>query len=309
MAFRYISGQEYIYRGGRNFVFPRNATSVIVIVHEDVTVIPEDAFDRHPNIVEVICHDRVEKIERYAFNHCRSLIRVIMPGVKIIEASAFRECRSLTIVECGKLEIIGSLVFDMCTSLRSINVQSVQSVGANPFYGCRALRELNFSSKLEDMEDYPFDDCFSLERITIPLKDGLISPAAIFHGCRKLNFVDLVERAVLQETITALQLEEWRNDMNEEVDSINQILPNTPAGDWDYGEGGKAQAIRVWIRSVLRKIVHYKAEHQRILDGAATTLQRAVPRDIMMNNVMPFLALPSHTFEGENGRPSRSIYW
>ena len=67
MAFRYISGQEYIYRGGRNFVFPRNATSVIVIVHEDVSVIPEDAFDRHPNIVEVICHDKVEKIEESAF--------------------------------------------------------------------------------------------------------------------------------------------------------------------------------------------------------------------------------------------------
>ena len=64
--------------------------------------------------------------------------------------------------------------------------------------------------------------------------------------------------------------------------------------------GEKVRAIPTWIRSVLRKIVRYKEEHRRVLDEAATTLQLALPRDTVMNNVLPFLALPSHTFEGED---------
>jgi len=63
-------------------------------------------------------------------------------------------------------------------------------------------------------------------------------------------------------------------------------------------EPEKAQAIRTWIRSVLRQILHYKAEHQRLLDEeVATTLQLVLPQDIVMNNVLPFLELPSFTFE------------
>ena len=96
--------------------------------------------------------------------------------------------------------------------------------------------------------------------------------------------------------------------MNEEIDSINQILPTASAGSgWDdevfeeerdeYEDGEKARAIRTWIRSVLRKIIHYKAEHQRLLDEATTSLQLALPHDIVKNNVLPFLELPSNTFE------------
>ena len=54
--------------------------------------------------------------------------------------------------------------------------------------------------------------------------------------------------------------------------------------------------MREWIQSVLRKINHYKAEHRHVLDEAATALQHALPQDIVMNNVLPFLELPPYTF-------------
>ena len=62
----------------------------------------------------------------------------------------------------------------------------------------------------------------------------------------------------------------------------------------------KAQVVRRWIRSVLDKMIHYKAVHQRILDEAATSLQLALPRDLVMNNVLSFLELPPHTFGVED---------
>jgi len=115
-----------------------------------------------------------------------------------------------------------------------------------------------------------------------------------------LKHVDLVEGEELRETIAALQFEEWRNDMSEEINSVDQILLTADAGSFYHEDVGvKAEAIRTWIRSVLDKMIHYKAEHERILNEVATTLQLALPQDAVMNSVLPFLELP-HTFgEGD----------
>jgi len=285
---------------GEDEVPPNDATHVTV--DQSVTVISAWAFDGNPRIIEVI-GPNVEKVEEMAFANCPSLRRVIMPDVEVVKTEAFIDCKALTDIEFGKLEIIGREAFRGCESLGSINLPSTKIVEDNAFPCCEALTEAIFGSKLETIEEGAFYDCRSLERITIPLKDGLITRYdSIFSGCENLVQVDLVEGEV-HETIAALQLEEWRNDMNEEIDSINQILPTVSAGGGyndvgEFDEGEKAQAIRTWIRSVLRKIVHYQAEQQRLLDEeVATTLQLALPQDIVMNNVLPFVYLPSCTFE------------
>ena len=135
-----------------------------------------------------------------------------------------------------------------------------------------------------------FSDCSSLERITIPLKDGMIDDGAAFQECYNLKHVDIVDGAVIREIISALQLNVWRNDTNEEIDAINKILPK------EEGEG-KTSVIRGWIRSVLGKVIHYKAEHRRLLNKAVINLPIILPQDIVMNNVLSFLELPSYTFD------------
>ena len=296
---------RHVYRGEEGEIIPREATHIIV--GEDVTFVRARAFYEHPNIVEVICHDKVEKIERFAFAYCPNLRRVIMPGVKIVEGCAFEDCEALVDVECGKLEIIKHQAFGNCTSLRGIHLPSARIVWEEAFFFCADLTNVKFGSKLERIDREAFLECYSLERITIPLKDGLIPDDTdnIFMLCEKLHQVDLIEGELLA-TIAALQLEEWRNDMNREIDSINQILTNASAGEFagEYGGqiidedvGEKTQAIRRWIRSILGKIIHYQAEHQRILnEEVAPTLQLVLPRDIAFNYVLPFLELPSHTF-------------
>ena len=47
--------------------------------------------------------------------------------------------------------------------------------------------------------------------------------------------------------------------------------------------------------------------HRGVLDEAVTTLQHALPRDNLMNSVLPFLELPSHAFEGENGEVESDV--
>ncbi len=276
---------------------PDDATHVFVVG----TTIPARAFQYHRNIVEVICHEDVERIEAYTFCNCRSLKRLIMPGVKIAEECACSGCGALTDIECGKLEIVEKWTFAHCKSLRSINLSSAEIIKNYAFNVCKALTDVKFGKKLERIDEGAFCECTSLERITVPLKDGMITMDDIFVACERLNHVDLVEGAELHEYIAALQLEDWRNDMNGEIDSINQNLPDTYAGEWDddiddYDEGGMALTIRDWIRSVLGKIIHYKAEHQRALDEAGTTLQLALPPDIVVNYVFSFFELPPHRF-------------
>eukprot|EP00985_Skeletonema_marinoi_P004618 scaffold2006_cov77-Skeletonema_marinoi.AAC.3 len=290
----------YIYNG-RDAV-PRHVTRVRI--DESVSVIPAWAFDEHPNIEEVVFHKGVEKVEAGAFSYCPFLRRVIMPGVKEVEECAFWNCAALTDVECGKLEVIGGCVFSENGSLTSVDLPSIKIVMADAFASCTALVNVNFGAKLESIRSGTFNGCTSLERITLPLKDNImITDDNVFRGCENLKHVDLVEGAILHTTIDALLLENRQNDMYREIDAINQILSTTPSGDATHGgdDGGKAEAIRMWIRSVLHKIVHYKAEHCRLLNNdVATTLKLALPNDIVFRNVLPFLELPSYTFQGED---------
>ena len=289
---------RYVYRGEEGEEIPDGATHITVA--EGVTFVRAQAFKAHLFIVEIICHDRVEKIEEEAFSGCLNLRRVIMPGVKIVELYAFCACLALTDVECGKLEIIGEAAFWGCEYLRSINLPTVRIVERDAFFYA-AVTDVKFGSKLERIEGRAFERCTSLRRITIPLKDGLIGnddDDNIFQLCENLRHVDLVE-GELHETIAALQLEDWRHDMNEEIDSINQTLRYIPAGIGVFDPEENDLAIRMWIRSVLRKITRYQSEHQLVLNEAAATLQFALPQDIVTKSVLPFLELPSYTFERE----------
>ncbi len=288
---------RFTYTGEENT--PEEATHIFV----DAAFIPAEAFYEHPNIVEVICHFRVKKIQMMAFARCPNLGRVIMPGVKIVKDEAFCDSEALTDVECGMLEIIGEAAFQG-TSLRSINLPSARTLDEYAFGNCATLTDVKFGNKLERFERMVFTGCFALERITIPLKDGMFPYINPFLKCVALKRVDLVDEGALREIIAALQLKKWRNDIKQEIDSINRILPTALPGyynhDFDYDYGEKVLSIRTWIGLVLRKIIHYKGEHQRLLNEAANTLQPVLPRDIVTNNILSFLALPSHTFGGED---------
>ena len=279
-----------------------------------VAIIPSYAFCYHPSIIELNCHNGVKRIEEYALYKCPSLERLILPGVEIVQTHAFSVCEAIQYIECDRLEIIGKWAFAGCVSLSSIDLPSAKSVGAGAFQGCTLLRDVKFGNSLVSLRVWAFRKCPSLERITIPLKEGLIGHDSVFTGCDNLKQVDLVEAAILLETIAAFHMEEWRQDMNNVIDSINQILLNTPAGTADYNDvGGKARAIREWIALVLCKIKYFKAQHRYILNEAAIILQVDLPNDIVNNNVLAFLELPLHAFDGEDAMAelytNKSLRW
>ena len=273
---------------------PGDVTHLIV---DNLEAVParlfEDGYpDGHPNLREVICRDVVKKIGEWAFCGCENLRRVIMPGVEVVENNAFQWCDDLTDVECGQLKIIRTNAFCECESLRSISLPSAEIFDGEAFMGCAAL-----------------------ERVTVPLADNLSIAEDTFQGCKRLRHAGFVDGVVLRET-QQLLLKKWRDSMSEQILSIDQILATTTAGYTEeqmeeylsslsefrfnqYHEleedeartfrvGGKAQAIKRWVESVIFMLDHYKAEHLRYLRLLQPSLE-VLPREIVMNNVLPFL--------------------
>jgi hypothetical protein len=64
-------------------------------------------------------------------------------------------------------------------------------------------------------------------------------------------------------------MESWRNEMNEEIDQINRVLPTTLHPE-------KAGAIRLWLRRVLGRIEQLKSENIVLLKEAMTLLELAL---------------------------------
>jgi hypothetical protein len=117
--------------------------------------------------------------------------------------------------------------------------------GNNAFWERKSPTDVKIGDMLETIEGGAFLDCCSLERIAIPLNHRIIDDIDdyVFPGCENLKHVDLV--GGVHETIAALHLECWRNDVNAVINAINQILLNTPARRYTrmwWGKPGRSES-------------------------------------------------------------------
>ena len=260
----------FVYTGGEQEV-PSDVKRVRIA--ENVDTILARAFRNCQQLIEVEGHSKIKKIERNAFSGCHRLRRVTkMHGLIEIGDFAFFHCYALSELELDKLEIIGNFAFVKCNSLRSVNMPSIKKVKNSAFDSCDALTDAVFGKDLERIEGGTFQGalwgCTALRRIVIPLKDNLIIEDNAFNNCSNLSRVDILDGKI-HRTISSLHLESWRDDMHEEIDRIDQTLPNTGAYE-------KAGAIRTWIARVISRMEHYKSEHKALVKEPMTLLELAL---------------------------------
>ena len=88
--------------------------------------------------------------------------------------------------------------------------------------------------------------------------------------------------------------------MRDEIDSINQTLPDAYGGsEEDLEETGvKTQMINEWSSNVMQKFCRYMKNHNELLREVAALLQLALPADIVKRNILSFLDLPVFSFDG-----------
>eukprot|EP00985_Skeletonema_marinoi_P018474 scaffold10319_cov72-Skeletonema_marinoi.AAC.1 len=282
----------FVYRGGRA---PQHVTHVRI--DKSVEVIEDLAFCNCEDLVQVDTHDGIRKVGKKAFLGCESLRIVDLRSVLEIGERAFDWCRSLnsidlrSAVEIGssafdgcenlmgvkfgnKLETIGIYAFYECTSLQRLELPSVITIKYAAFQRCKALTSIEFSERLQTIETCAFYDCDRLQRIAIPLKRDLFpfnphrQEYNQFDSCDLLTTVDLVGGAH-NKTVASLHMESWGIEMIEEINRINQVLP-------DIDRRQKTDEIKQWIDSVIDKMDQYKAEHHRYVKEAVTLLELAL---------------------------------
>ena len=235
-------------------------------IHKSVKIVRARAFYNRRRLIYVEFHDGIEIIEENAFWKCDLLSGPIkLLGVRIIKKFAFGHCRSLTGVDFGdKLETIEYHAFTT-TSLTKIKILSVRTIGNGAFSNCSALTDVECGEALETIQVQAFYDCRKLKRIALPLRNIMFG-YGVFNGCMMLTTVDLV--GVIHNTAASLHLESWRNEMNNEINRINQILHTIG--------GGNTVVIRQWMESTVNQLNHYKAEHHQLLKEATTLLELAL---------------------------------
>ena len=241
-------------------------------IHKSVKIVRARAFSNCGHLISVEFHRGIEIIiEEYAFYRC-PLRSVKLLGVKIIKAYAFCEC-PLTDVEFGdKLETIEKEAFACSNSTyrnalkTKIKMPSVRTIRESAFAWCTEITDVEFGEGLRTLKEDAFKFCRKLKRIALPLKDDMIGDW-VFYQCLKLETVDLVGE--IHNTVASLHMESWRIKMNKEVNRINQTLPTT-------NDRLQTNVIQHWMRSVIRRLDGYKAEHKAILKEATTLLELAL---------------------------------
>ena len=151
--------------------------------------------------------------------------------------------------------------FNECEDLTHLEIPSILRIDYGAFFRAADLAEAEFGGGLETIGVGAFQYCHSLRRIAIPLKYDLFTLNSNerydqFDDCYKLATVELV--GSIHKPISFLSLHSWRNEMNQEISRINEVLP-------DLSSFEKAGEMRDWIRRVLLNIEHYKAEHRNLL--------------------------------------------
>ncbi len=263
----------FVYTGGEQEV-PRDVKRVRIA--ENVDIIARLVFYNCRELIEVEGHNKLKKIEEYAFKRCRLLRRVTkMTGIIEIEKQAFNSCTSLSELDVDKLEIIGEGAFFWCKTLRPINMTSIRRIGRSAFTSCGALTDAVFGQNLERIE-VAFVYA-ALRRIIIPLKDNLIIGNTAFNYCGNLSRVDTLDGGI-HKTISSLHIESWRTEMEGEIDRINQTLPNTESSE-------KTEAIQEWVTRVLGRMKYFKTEHLILLKEAMTLLELALWKAKLLHEV------------------------
>ena len=266
-------------------------------IHKSVKIVRATAFYFRYKLIYLEFHDGVEIIEEEAFMGCIALKILKLLGVKIIKESAFNCCSSLTDVDFGdKLELIGRRAFYGCKALTNTRMLSVRIIEERAFGDCFQLSDVEFGEALRTLQDSAFYGCFRLKRIALPMRGDMIE-VGVFDSCHELTTIDLIGGA--HDTVASLHFESWRNEIMDEINRINHVLPTTAEG--------KTEEIQQWMRSVINRLDHYKAEYKNLLKEATTLLELALWKANLDNNGDRLEREGARTTRGSRKRARKEI--
>lgn len=156
-----------------------------IVIHDNVNEIGKYAFSDCRNLDSVIISNNVEIIDDYTFMNCISLKEITFSEkLKEIRHSAFNRCYSLSSINLpSSLNVIGKKAFSVCHSLEIIDIpNSVTTIGEKAFQVCDNLTTVNIGSGVKLIDRYAFSYCQKLSNINIPSNVNSIEEKGFFSS-------------------------------------------------------------------------------------------------------------------------------
>lgn len=148
------------------------------------------AFLNCRDLKEIVLPASVKKLSVSAFEGCEKLEKINLENVERIERNAFENCRSLKgeLVISDRTVKIGTCAFEL-SGITSITIGSgVTAIESGTFRSCHNLEKVVLSEGLTKIDKYAFTHCENLKDAVIPSSVKYIGGAA-FWGCRIENVV------------------------------------------------------------------------------------------------------------------------
>ncbi len=160
---------------GRSWTYAKKDKAIstgikTVTLGDQVTTIPDYAFEGCSGLTSVVIGNSVETISRLAFNGCSGLTSVEIPNsVQTIGYAAFSVCRGLTSVEIpNSVKTIGDGAFSWCSGLTSVEIgNSVETIGNSAFWVCSGLTSVVIPNSVTTIGYAAFSDCSGLTSFTV----------------------------------------------------------------------------------------------------------------------------------------------
>lgn len=174
-----------------------NMTKVVLPKH--ITGIEASAFQSCTKLESVYIPSGVTHIGDRAFNSCHSLSRIVIPSaVTTIVDYAFRYCVGMTEVVFetpAQLASIGKGAFSYCTSLESFAIpgSNITAIADETFEECTSLERVTMPSSIRSIGASAFRRCTVLNNVILPTQVRSIGESA-FKGCTGLKTIRMPNR-------------------------------------------------------------------------------------------------------------------
>ncbi len=270
-----VASDNAIFESFQGILYKKNPSKIVftpkniadgISLKDDITTIPQSAFQNCKNLTTISIPDNVTKIEDGAFADCKNLQEIFFgKSVQAIGNRAFKGCSNLNIVTIpGNITSIESNAFVDCINLEFVLLkEGLQTIGSYAFYNCPYIFAIELPSTLQNIGENAFKECTGLSIIRNNSKLDL-TIGSTTHGCVALYATEIQTGQTTKPIISDFLLEidkyncgevQARFDINNniEYDSLRwnfgdgKIGPNAPRTSYVYEKPGTfSPSLTVW---------------------------------------------------------------
>ena len=165
-----------------------------IMIPSTVTSIGDYAFSKCQKLTNADLENNIKTIGEGAFSYCSIFSEVCLPtNLYAIDGTSEGEIPDYLFSGCSELS---KVTMQQNKTANFVISSNINRIGKYAFSGCEKLRAtngnwLNVPNTIVTIDDYAFENCSSIEKISVTSGTNYISPSA-FNGCISLKTFHII---------------------------------------------------------------------------------------------------------------------